>query len=574
MAYYEAALSELEGCVSSVVDGVDLGGRCARVVRTVASRLRDGEWEESSQRTQVGEAFEVCVDAAGATPWSLALWRAYQSFVESWPLSFDDEVAAARSKRLRRVLERAVVLPIDGVSELWADFAVFEGAEELYAAHEAAAAAVGPRAAAWREGNAVDFEVASGAAPRLVASAYRFQLSRGGDPSPAAWHEFAVWAGRAGPPFSLGAPAPCGPAAAAEIYALALDFYPDNLFLANALAHKLETLGLDPVPVISKSQNPAAPGLLEIFERRRGGKEAARKVFESSRSKPSVVYVAHALVECLANGEASAAALALDKGLLEGFVDDPAYIITYACLLEFYCDDALRADLLLDGVLDEKKPPEGGIRPHDDPPLFDALACVVERSHHPLGPILARMAGKTPAPATDQESFFWHTVSAVTDFTSLDWTWWPDRMPETRFPVALDGTPLRPSLVSELLAYDPVSADETKQKRQNAIPPPTPLGGEEPPPPLRTGPKPLPQALASFCDKLPNIKGLHLPGQRDRIEFVLEALSRAPLDPITANPQPSDASGRHDHLSKPPSDIFRRRRRAQLKNNTTSQLGS
>ena len=81
-------------------------------------------------------AHELALAAAGSAPDAALLWRAYRRFVESWPASGE------RLSALRRVLQRSVALPVDGVEELWAEYERFDRresealAKELLARHQ------------------------------------------------------------------------------------------------------------------------------------------------------------------------------------------------------------------------------------------------------------------------------------------------------------------------------------------------------------------------------------------------------------------------------------------------------
>lgn len=579
---YDAGVRDLEANLG-LVASVDLTQKCAGLVHKL-KRSAETEEEEEALRIMILEAYEVCLSVAGCVPWSLPLWRAYQAFIESWPASFEDD---NRDEALRKLLRRGATTPVQGCDQLLRDYELVGGEAPDF--HEKAMIEAPERARLWTaaveaspEGvvewrRAIMFEAGDS---DCVAAAYRAALCHARDAAQL-WHEFAHWTLlRTGEPQSVVA-TPAGPSAAAEIYARCPRKIP---VLIACYGDVLENMGcVDEARRVYRDHG--AFGLLGRLELSRAGREACRDVFASTYGQRASyhAYAAHAALEDDAQVKSRIWELAQTQH--NDWILQADFVLDRAAFFERRGEPHRTTTWLLRALLalEEANPPRVDKPRIVDEDKWDALSCLMARSGAPFAPVLARLVCRRslPAPADLPRDvppgFFPKLVtSGLVDFSELDFSWWArclrgnvnlleqrdphfgDCIDASRFPMDFD----------KILTYN---------ARADNFRPPPPDAGEPQPmkidAPLgrggrRGGPgRPdLPRTLDDLLKKLSFLRQGNRPGhgQRDRIEFLLETLSRQPLDAIT---NLRHAGGfDDDDLDKPPPppDIFRRRRRAKL----------
>ncbi|KAJ1458985.1 hypothetical protein M885DRAFT_613887 [Pelagophyceae sp. CCMP2097] len=432
-------------------------------------------------RAAIVDAFELAVANVGCVPDSTPIWSAYARYVESWPSS-DANTRGARVLTLRRLLQRAVVIPIAGLEDLWRLYERFEHAESEVLAKEllqryeplycAARAAVHDRRTCWdRAGDnlrgwraCVAFEKATAqvSADALVAStayddaiarrvtcAYRVGLTL--TQAPELYHEFAATvATRDAEGHALAAPA--GSDAADAIYRAGCEFAPTCVLVHAARAEHLERqkkplearLVLENL-VVASPNDAVAWVLLERHERRYNGVEAGRRVFARTRDLRSAcdisadIYVAHASIELHMNGDSEVAMRVLELGLKQRpeLTTDASYVLGYAALLE-QKGDARNARALLEralsrldgecdrGDMDDRAADAAAGR--RSAPFWDALASLVARTT--ATPDAATAVAKIDerrlaAHSAARGDAVWHSVSALgigpTDAHDVRW---------------------------------------------------------------------------------------------------------------------------------------------------------
>lgn len=597
MAHYPDAVRELRECLG-LVRSVDVTGKLVGVVESVFSRL--GGLEEVTARAVLVEAFELCLGATGAVPWSLPLWRAYQSFIESWPLSFGDDVAASmRSSHLARLLERGVALPIQDVEALARDYELLggspptlDGATERVAAWQAAVAA-SDGVAAWR--GVIEFEVRSSAHNReawvwCVTSAYRAAIQYTA-PAPAElWHEFAQFCLRRRGEATLSAPAPAGKVAAAHLYRLASATTPAAKLCISAawIAGEVESGREAALEALRALSTPAAAAVAIPWS----------TVLEPplAHSEP-MVWQAHAVMQWLVKADTAEARCAFQRcAIRRSFRDVAQHVLALAVFLELVLKDTMMADLLFlrflrdDNELFSHQGDEGAISvagARADDETWKMLARAARAVKHPLAPIVCKvLLDESTKQFGDGDTFhdptavLWRSIILAIDWSKLDIvSWWPHLVKPylDNFMIFRNGVRLRPSFLDTILDADPLY-DVTKRSQDQVLTTKLKVGLVVPS--SRGGPHakqhavdstPLPRALAHFVDKLPYAKLILRPGYgyRDRVEFVLDALSRLPLEQITnlrdtsSRVDPDDDDVHTNGRTFPP-DIFKRRRKAQL----------
>lgn len=595
--HYADAVRELRECLG-LVRSVDITGKLVTVVESVLFRL--GGLDEVSARAALVEAFDLCLGTTGAVPWSLPLWRAYQSFIESWPLSFGDDIAASiRSAHLERLLERGVALPIQGVEALARDYELLGGSpptldwvtERVAAWQTAVAASDG--LAAWR--GVIEFEVRASAHNReawvwCVTSAYRAAIQYTAPASAELWQEFAQFCLRRRGEATLYAPAPAGKVAAAHLYRLASAITPAaKLFISTAwIAGEVD------------SGREAARGALKALATPAA---AAVAVPWSTTLEPplanseALVWQSHAVTQWLTKADTAEARRAFHRCVFRRrFRDVAQHVLAFGVFLEFVQRDTVGADLLFlsslkdDHEVCEHQGDDGPIsvaRARDDDETWKMLARAARAIQHPLAPIVCKMLlDESTKQFGDGDTFhdptavLWRSIILAIDWSKLDIiSWWLHLVKPylDNFMIFRNGIRLRPSFLDTILNADPLY-DATKRRQDQVLTTKLKVGLVVPS--SRGGPHakspavdstPLPRALAHFVDKLPYAKLVPRPGYgyRDRVEFVLDALSRLPLEQITnlrdtSSLADQDDDDLHTHSRSFPPDIFKRRRKAQL----------
>lgn len=565
---YPEAVSELRDSCLGLVESVDMSESVSGVVRRMLDVAESETLEETAERALLVEAFELCVGTAGAVPWSLPLWRAYHSFVESWPTSLlgGDE---SRSQALKHVLERGVfqVRLLEGARDLWHELELLM--DEESASYTVDEGGIAERVAVWKDAvvsgewtKVIDWELGSVASNReewvsRVVCAYRAAVCH--SPTVEMYQEFAEFVDRRNATeATLYNALPCGRVASGEIYRLALKKHPENAFLAAAtIKYSMDTSRL--------GESEASHALREAWTWRREGRDAARAVYHDNGTKTPVTRLMHWAIEWFCNGDSKAAESALDQD-----ETDLAYLLSSASFSENR-GLSVKADLTL---LRAKESPgkisATAMRASDEAELWIATARVANRLNLPLGALLCKMAGVEPD-GVKFNDFFWLSIFSSVDWSRLDWSWIPkvlDRCRGGDFAAFADGRRLRPSFLTTILGVDPVSLEDPPDVPQEEQTTTTTtaikvgLSGRNN---SKKNNADLPKSLASFCEKLPRLRPAF--GHRDRVEFVLSSLSRLPLEQMT-NLKKGATLGDQDDDDEPPStssDIFKRRRKAQLK---------
>ena len=359
----------------------------ARVRKTNPASLGDGASPEAvaEQRARVTAAFELAVRQVGVLVDAAPLWWDYIRYVEAWKDEGGREeggyggygaVAEAGSKMatLRKVYHRAVLVPLDGLDELWRAYEAWEKGLNEHTARQTLPQllpgyqqaktvarerrtlldlqklnkwAVPPSEAAEEKEQLhylrrkIDFEKGNPENVDPVALKDRVRLAyRQGFAYfyhfPEVWFEFALYEQESD-----------DVAAAASLFARATRAVPDCLLLHLAWAELEEGRGRAERGVeILKGflgREPSTLGYItyQHFVRRTQGKEAARKVFTSTKDlrRKGVLgyqwYLAHARLEQHVNQEEEVARKVLDHGLSQhsSFLLEPEYVLATMDLL-------------------------------------------------------------------------------------------------------------------------------------------------------------------------------------------------------------------------------------------------
>ncbi|KAM3574200.1 hypothetical protein VYU27_003841 [Nannochloropsis oceanica] len=357
----------------------------ARVRKTNPASLGDGASPDvvAEQRERVTAAFELAVRQVGVLVDAAPLWWDYIRYVEAWRDEGGREdggsygaVAEAGSKiaTLRKVYHRAVLVPLDGLDELWRAYEAWEKGLNEHTARQTLPQllpgyqqaktvarerrtlldlpkvskwAVPPSEAAEEKEQLhlfrrkIDFEKGNPENVDPVALKDRVRLAyRQGFAYfyhfPEVWFEFALYEQESD-----------DVAAAASLFARATRAVPDCLLLHLAWAELEEGRGRAEkgVEVLKGflTREPSTLGYIayQHFVRRTLGKEAARKVFTSTKDlrRKGVLgyqwYLAHARLEQHVNQEEEVARKVLDHGLSQhsSFLLEPDYVIATMDLL-------------------------------------------------------------------------------------------------------------------------------------------------------------------------------------------------------------------------------------------------
>ncbi|TFJ80783.1 hypothetical protein NSK_007960 [Nannochloropsis salina CCMP1776] len=359
----------------------------ARVRKTNPASLGDGASPEAvaEQRARVTAAFELGVRQVGVLVDAAPLWWDYIRYVEAWKDEGGRDgggeggfgggyggiaVAEAGSQiaTLRRIYHRAVLVPVDGLDELWRAYEAWErGLNEhtarqtlpqLLPGHQQAKTVARERRtirdlqrlSSWATPPShtaeekeqlhylrrkIDFEKNNPENVDPVALKDRVRLSYRQAFAyfyhfPEVWYEFAAYEQESD-----------DVVAAASLFARAARAVPDCLLLHLAWAELEDGRGRgDKGAEILKGfliQEPSTLGYVayQHYVRRTQGKEAARKVFTATKDlrRKGVLtyhwYLAHAQLEEHVNHEPQVARRVLDHGLSlhSSFLTEPEYVV-------------------------------------------------------------------------------------------------------------------------------------------------------------------------------------------------------------------------------------------------------
>ena len=368
----------------------------ARVRRTNPASLGDGTTEEvAEQRARVTAAFELAVKQVGVLVNAGPLWWDYINYVLSWRDDGSEAMAGgyggaalaeagSKMATLRKVYHRAVLVPLDGLDELWRSYEAWEKGLNEHTARQTlpqlqpgylqaknvarerrtlldmqklGKMAVPPSQTGEEKEQLhllrrkIDFEKSNPENVDPVALKDRVRLAYRQAFAyfyhfPEVWFEFALYEQESD-----------DVEAAASLFARAVHAVPDCLLLHMGYAELEEGRGHPEqgAEVLKGflAREPSTLGYIayQHYVRRTQGKEAARKVFSSTKDlrRKGVLsyqlYLAHARLELHVNHEPEVARRVLDYGLAQHsqFLQEPEYVLaTLDLLIQLHDDQNVR----------------------------------------------------------------------------------------------------------------------------------------------------------------------------------------------------------------------------------------
>jgi len=331
-------------------------------------RINDKRGSEGLDETK--KAFDFMLNYVGNDAASGPVWMEYITFLKSMPAVTPQE-ESHRMTTVRKVYQKAILVPTNRVEQLWKDYENFENSvsrtlakgllSEYQPKFNSAKAvyrerkkyiddidwnvlAIPPtgsykeeqQSMAWKrlltfeKGNPQRIDVTT--ANRRVTFTYE-QCLMYLYHHPDIWYDYAMWHAKNGSMDS-----------AAKIFQRALKAIPDSEVLKYAFAEMEESRGaIQTAKTIYESllgENASVTSLANIqfirFLRRTEGIEAARKYFLDARKSPSCtyhVYVAYATMAFCLDKDAKVAQSVFEAGL-KRFMQEPGYILEYA---DFLC---------------------------------------------------------------------------------------------------------------------------------------------------------------------------------------------------------------------------------------------
>ncbi|XP_015698786.1 cleavage stimulation factor subunit 77 isoform X2 [Oryza brachyantha] len=331
-------------------------------------RVNDKRGSEGLEETK--KAFDFMLNYVGNDVASGPVWMDYIAFLKSMP-SMTPQEESHRMTTVRKVYQKAILVPTNHVEQLWKDYENFENSvsrtlakgllSEYQPKFNSAKAvyrerkkyiddidwnmlAVPPigsykeeqqcmawkRLLAFEKGNPQRIDATT--ANRRVTFTYE-QCLMYLYHHPDIWYDYATWHAKNGSMDS-----------AIKIFQRAVKALPDSEVLKYAFAELEESRGaIQPAKAIYDSliaENVGKTSLAHIqyirFLRRTEGIEAARKYFLDARKLPSCtyhVYVAYATMAFCLDKDAKVAQSVFEAGL-KRFMHEPGYILEYA---DFLC---------------------------------------------------------------------------------------------------------------------------------------------------------------------------------------------------------------------------------------------
>ncbi|CAL4952381.1 unnamed protein product [Urochloa decumbens] len=331
-------------------------------------RINDKRGSEGLDETK--KAFDFMLNYVGNDAASGPVWMEYINFLKSMPVMTPQE-ESHRMTTVRKVYQKAILVPTNHVEQLWKDYENFENSvsrtlakgllSEYQPKFTSAKAvyrerkkyiddidwnvlAIPPtgsfkeeqqciawkRLLAFEKGNPQRIDVTT--ANRRVTFTFE-QCLMYLYHHPDIWYDYAMWHANNGSMDS-----------AAKIFQRALKAIPDSEVLKYAFAEMEESRGaIQTAKTIYESllgENASVTSLAHIqfirFLRRTEGVEAARKYFLDARKSPSCtfhVYVAYATMAFCIDKDAKVAQNVFEAGL-KRFMHEPGYILEYA---DFLC---------------------------------------------------------------------------------------------------------------------------------------------------------------------------------------------------------------------------------------------
>ncbi|KAG8049035.1 hypothetical protein GUJ93_ZPchr0009g1111 [Zizania palustris] len=331
-------------------------------------RVNDKRGSEGLEETK--KAFDFMLNYVGNDVASGPVWMDYIAFLKSMPVVTPQE-ESHRMTTVRKVYQKAILVPTNHVEQLWKDYENFENSvsrtlakgllSEYQPKFNSAKAvyrerkkyiddidwnmlAVPPtgsykeeqqcmawkRLLAFEKGNPQRIDATT--ANRRVTFTYE-QCLMYLYHHPDIWYVYGMWHAKNGSMDS-----------AIKIFQRAVKALPDSEVLKYAFAELEESRGaIQPAKTIYESliaENASMTSLAHIqfirFLRRTEGIEAARKYFLDARKLPSCtyhVYVAYATMAFCLDKDAKVAQSVFEAGL-KRFMHEPGYILEYA---DFLC---------------------------------------------------------------------------------------------------------------------------------------------------------------------------------------------------------------------------------------------
>ncbi|TVU34518.1 hypothetical protein EJB05_16353 [Eragrostis curvula] len=299
-------------------------------------RVNDKRGSEGLDETK--KAFDFMLNYVGNDAASGPVWMEYIAFLKSMPVMTPQE-ESHRMTTVRKVYQKAILVPTNHVELLWKDYENFENTVSRTLA-KGVLSEYQPKfnsaKAVYRERKKYIDDIDWNVLAIPPTGSYKCLMYLYHHPD--IWYDYAMWHANNGSVDS-----------AAKIFQRALKAIPDSEVLKYAFAEMEEARGaMQVAKTIYESliaENSSATSLAHIqfirFLRRTEGLEAARKYFLDARKSPSCtyhVYVAYATMAFCLDKDAKVAQSVFEAGL-KRFMHEPGYILEYADFLCHLNDD-------------------------------------------------------------------------------------------------------------------------------------------------------------------------------------------------------------------------------------------
>ncbi|KAM0883964.1 hypothetical protein ACQ4PT_031294 [Festuca glaucescens] len=294
-------------------------------------RVNSKRGSEGLEETK--KAFDFMLNYVGNDVASGPVWMEYIAFLKSMPVVTPQE-ESRRMTTIRKVYQKAILVPTSHVEQLWKDYDNFENsvsrtlAKGLLSEYQPK---FNSARAVYRERKKYidDIDWSMLAIPSTGSYKCLMYLYH----HPDVWYDYATWHAKNGSTDS-----------AIKIFQRAVKALPGSEVLKYAFAELEESIGaIQPAKTIYESlvaENASMTSLAHIqfirFLRRTEGIEAARKYFLEARKLPSCtyhVYVAYATMSFCLDKDAKVAQNVFEAGLKK-FMQEPGYVLEYA---DFLC---------------------------------------------------------------------------------------------------------------------------------------------------------------------------------------------------------------------------------------------
>lgn len=341
--------------------------------------IRKANEGRAEGREEVGKAFQFALDHIGLDMKAMPIWQEYIAFLRGAPAAGPSE-ESARMTAVRRVYQRAILVPMHMVELMWKDYEAFENSlsrplakgllAEYQPGHSATRVVLRERKRlvdscdftalatppstpsskeeelqylAWRQLLLFERSNFQRLAPLALGKAVTFtydQCLMYLYHYPDIWYDYATWHARHG-----------SPDVAVQVFVRAIGALPDCEVLHFAYAEFEEARGriqearavYEALLARGGGDNASALSHIQMmrFARRTEGVEVARKAFLAARKSPSCtyhVYIASALTELWLDKDAKVAKNVLELGLKK-YIHEPAYVLMYVDVLSWLNDD-------------------------------------------------------------------------------------------------------------------------------------------------------------------------------------------------------------------------------------------